>query len=41
MILVKSQRNMYFWVRLQIESMKLRFWWKHLTHLANSLYNKY
>ena len=41
MALVKSQRNVHLWVRFQIESMKLRLWWKHLKHLAASLFSKH
>jgi len=41
MILVKSQRNMSLWIRFQIASMKLRFWWKHLRHLTISLCTKH
>ncbi len=40
MFLVKSQRNIHFWVRFQIESMKLEFWWKHLRYLVALFYTK-
>jgi hypothetical protein len=37
--MVKSQRNINLRVRLQIEGMKLKFWWKHLAHIASNLCN--